>query len=145
MHKETRGKSKLRNGDHKNSTDKKKNTHIQKKKDWMQFLTIRQYLKWKKKSLDMLTSRMDIAWANSRRWWRTGKPVMPQSMRSQRVRHDWATEQQEWILQKRLDEHKEKQNRKTEDNYTCIDRSINHQRLRKWSRAQYQEVEYMCN
>ena len=26
------------------------------------------------------------------RWWRTGKPGMLQSMRSQRVRHDWATE-----------------------------------------------------
>ena len=33
-------------------------------------------------------------WANSRRWWRTGKPGMLQSMGSQRVRHDWATEQQ---------------------------------------------------
>ena len=32
MHKETKGKSKLRNEDYKNSTDKKKNTHIQKKK-----------------------------------------------------------------------------------------------------------------
>ena len=33
-------------------------------------------------------------WANSRRWWGTGKPGVLQSMRSQRVRHDWATEQQ---------------------------------------------------
>ena len=32
-------------------------------------------------------------WANSRRWWRTGKPGMLQSMGSQRVGHDWATEQ----------------------------------------------------
>ena len=32
-------------------------------------------------------------WANSRRWWRTGKPGMLQSMGSQRVRHCWATEQ----------------------------------------------------
>ena len=31
-------------------------------------------------------------WANSGRWWRTGKPGMLQSMGSQRVRHDWATE-----------------------------------------------------
>ena len=30
-------------------------------------------------------------WASSGRWWRTGKPV---TMRSQRVRHDWVTEQQ---------------------------------------------------
>ena len=32
-------------------------------------------------------------WANSRRQWRTGKPGMLQSMGSQRVRHDWETEQ----------------------------------------------------
>ena len=30
--------------------------------------------------------------ANFRRWWRTGKPGVLQSMRSQTVRHDWATE-----------------------------------------------------
>ena len=32
-------------------------------------------------------------WAGSGRWWRTGKPGVLQSMRLQRVRHDWATEQ----------------------------------------------------
>ena len=31
-------------------------------------------------------------WANSRRWWRTGKPGMLQSMGLQRVGHYWATE-----------------------------------------------------
>ena len=31
-------------------------------------------------------------WANCGRWWRTGKPGVLQSMGSQRVRHDWATE-----------------------------------------------------
>ena len=31
-------------------------------------------------------------WVNSRRWWWIGKPGMLQSMGSQRVRHDWATE-----------------------------------------------------
>ena len=31
-------------------------------------------------------------WANSRRWWRTGKPVVWHSMGSPRVRHDWTTE-----------------------------------------------------
>ena len=31
-------------------------------------------------------------WANSRRWWRTGRPGMLQSVGSQRVGHDWATE-----------------------------------------------------
>ena len=32
-------------------------------------------------------------WANSGRWWRTGKPGVLQFMGSQRVRHDLATEQ----------------------------------------------------
>ena len=31
-------------------------------------------------------------WVDSRSWWRTGKPGMLQSMKSQRVGHDWATE-----------------------------------------------------
>ena len=31
-------------------------------------------------------------WANSGRWWRTGKPGVLQPMGSQRVGHDWATE-----------------------------------------------------
>ena len=34
-------------------------------------------------------------WANFRRWWETGKPGLLQSMRSQRVAHDWASEQQQ--------------------------------------------------
>ena len=34
-------------------------------------------------------------WANSERWLGTGMPGMLQSMGSQRVRHDWATEQQQ--------------------------------------------------
>ena len=32
-------------------------------------------------------------WAGCRRWWRTGKPGVLQSMEAQRVGHDWATEQ----------------------------------------------------
>ena len=36
-------------------------------------------------------------WANSRRWWRTGKPRVLLSMGSQRVRHDWAIEQQQQV------------------------------------------------
>ena len=35
-------------------------------------------------------------WENFGRWWGTGRPGMPQSMGSQRVAHDWATEQQFW-------------------------------------------------
>ena len=38
-----------------------------------------------------LTQRTWV-WASSRSWWRTGKPGILQSMGSQRVRHDWATE-----------------------------------------------------
>ena len=34
-------------------------------------------------------------WVSSRRWWRTGNPGVLQSMGSQRVRRDWATEQQQ--------------------------------------------------
>ena len=33
-------------------------------------------------------------WASYGRWWRTGKSLVLQAMGSQRVRHDWATEQQ---------------------------------------------------
>ena len=33
-------------------------------------------------------------WANSRSCWRAGKPDMLQSMGSEKIRHDWATEQQ---------------------------------------------------
>ena len=36
------------------------------------------------------------AWAGSRRWWRTRWPGELQSMGSQRVRHDWVTEQQQF-------------------------------------------------
>ena len=35
--------------------------------------------------------------ASSRRWWRTGKPGMLQSMRLQKAGHDWVTEQQQLV------------------------------------------------
>ena len=37
-------------------------------------------------------------WANSGRWWRTGKPGMLQSMGLQKVGHDLATEHQKEII-----------------------------------------------
>ena len=37
-------------------------------------------------------------WANPRRWWRTGKPGVLQSMGLQRVRHNLLTEQQQMLL-----------------------------------------------
>ena len=87
MHKETKGKSKLRNENYKDSTDKKKNahTHTQRKthththkekrththtkknththpqKGLNAISNRRTMSEMKKKSLDMLTSRMDIA------------------------------------------------------------------------------------
>ena len=39
-----------------------------------------------------LPTRWTRVWASSGSWWWTGKPGMLQSMGSQRVRHDWATE-----------------------------------------------------
>ena len=43
--------------------------------------------------LDGITDSWAWVWANSRRWWRTGKPGVLQSKGTQRVRHGWATEQ----------------------------------------------------
>ena len=41
-------------------------------------------------------------WANSGRWWRTGKPGVLQTMGSERIGHDWVTEQRKYyfLLQK---------------------------------------------
>ena len=33
-----------------------------------------------------------LVWADSRRWWRTGKPGLLQSVGSKKIRHDWVTE-----------------------------------------------------
>ena len=38
-------------------------------------------------------TQLTWVWADSRRWWRTGKLVMLHFMGSQRVRPDWTTEQ----------------------------------------------------
>ena len=43
-------------------------------------------------------TRWTWIWANCGRWWRTEETGLLQSMRSQRVGHDWATEQQHWWL-----------------------------------------------
>ena len=39
-----------------------------------------------------LTHSIDMSWEGSGSWWWAGNPVMLQSMGSQRVGHDWATE-----------------------------------------------------
>ena len=44
--------------------------------------------RWEKKGT---TEDEMVGWPSSKSWWWTGKPGGLQSMRSQRVRHDWAT------------------------------------------------------
>ena len=58
-------------------------------KDWKQEDRGQQRMKW----LYGITNSMDMrVWASSGRWWRTEGPGMLQSMGSQKVRHNWATE-----------------------------------------------------
>ena len=49
-------------------------------------------------------TRWTWVWGSSRSWWWTGKPGVLQSMESQRVRHDWATELN-WCLYKSKGHH----------------------------------------
>ena len=48
----------------------------------------RQRMRW----LDATTDQWIWVWASSGSWWWTGRPGVLQSIRSQRVGHDWATE-----------------------------------------------------
>ena len=45
------------------------------------------------RGLDGITDSMDMSLGKLRSWWWTGRPGVLQSMGSQRVGHDWATEQ----------------------------------------------------
>ena len=52
-----------------------------------------QRMRW----LDGITDSKDMSFfASSRSWWWTGKPGVLQSMGSQKVGHDWATELSDW-------------------------------------------------
>ena len=47
-------------------------------------------------------TRCTWIWVNSGSWWRTGRPSVLKSMRSQRFRHNWGTELN-WLNPKPLD------------------------------------------
>ena len=49
--------------------------------------------KQRKRWLDGIINSMDMSLTNSGKWWRTGKTGVLQSMESQRVRHNLATEE----------------------------------------------------
>ena len=53
-----------------------------------------QRMRW----LDGITDLMDMSLVNSRSWQWTGTPGVLQSMGSQRVRRDWATELNWWLV-----------------------------------------------
>ena len=58
---------------------------------------------WRQKEKEIIEDEMvgwhqwTWVWVNSRSWWWTGRPGVLQSVGSQRVRHDWATELNAYI------------------------------------------------
>ena len=50
---------------------------------------------WRKWDGWMVSTQWTWVWANSRRWWRTGRADVLQSTGLQRVGQDWSTEQQQ--------------------------------------------------
>ena len=74
--------------------------HLTWRVDWLEKTLMLGKIKGRRKAGDRgwsgwmaLLTQWTWDWANSGRQWRTRKPGRLQSMRLQRVRHDWATEQ----------------------------------------------------
>ena len=53
-----------------------------------------QRVRWLDGNTDAMSTSLGKLWE----MWETGRPGVQQSMRSQRVRHDWATEQQQHLI-----------------------------------------------
>ena len=73
--------------------------HLMQRTDWLEKTLMlgkiegRRRRGWKRlKWLNDITESMDMGLGKPRSWWWTGKPGVLQSMGSQRVGHDWATE-----------------------------------------------------
>ena len=73
--------------------------HLMQRTDWLEKTLMlgkiegRRRRGWKRlKWLNDITESMDMGLSKPRSWWWTGKPGVLQSMGSQRVGHDWATE-----------------------------------------------------
>ena len=62
-------------------------------------------------------TRWTWVWANFGSWWWTGKPRVLQAMRSQRVRHDWATELTDCEASRSGDDWKDAHNSQEEGEY----------------------------
>ena len=57
---------------------------VGRKREW-------QRMRW----LDGITDSINLSWASTGRWWRTGKPCVLRSMAPRTIRLNWATEQQQ--------------------------------------------------
>ena len=74
--------------------------HLMRKADSLEKTLTLEKIEWRQEKEGMTEDEMvgwyhwTWVWASSRRWWKTGKPGVLQSMGSRRVGHDWELEQQ---------------------------------------------------